>query len=144
MNENTTEWLYNGIPFDGPSETDYGFVYVITNLESGKQYLGKKLFWFKKTKMLKGKKKRYLAESDWKKYYGSSTAVTADVELLGTDKFKREIIRLCRNKGEASYYEAYEQFVRGVLLDRDKWYNDWIICRVHRKHIANDRALSTT
>lgn len=129
------EWLYNEEVFNEPSDEHYGFVYKITNLSTGKIYIGKKLFWFKKTKMLKGKKKRYLAPSDWKTYYGSSIALKADVESLGVDLFKREIVKLCRNKGECSYYEAKAQFDNSVLLNPELYYNDWIICRVHRKHI---------
>ena len=128
-------WLYNGAIFNEPSENDYGFVYKITNHVDNRIYIGKKLFWFKKTKTLKGKKKRFLAPSDWKTYYGSSKAVQADVERLGETSFSREIIRLCKNKGECSYYEAKAQFDSNVLLNPDTYYNDWIICRVHRKHI---------
>jgi hypothetical protein len=128
-------WLYNGEVFDQPSDEHYGFVYRITNLQNNRTYIGKKLFWFKKTKILKGKKKRYLATSDWKNYYGSSISLKADVELLGVDLFKREIVKLCKNKGECSYYEAKLQFDDSVLLNPEMYYNDWIICRVHRKHI---------
>jgi len=130
-----TEWLYKGAVFDQPSENDYGFVYKITNLTNQKVYIGKKLFWFKKTKILKGKKKRYLAPSDWKQYFGSSKAVATDVEELGKHMFHREILMLCRNKGECSYYEAKAQFDHNVLFNPEMYYNDWIICRVHRKHI---------
>lgn len=129
------EWLYNGVVFEEPSENDYGFVYKITNLSNNKVYIGKKLFWFKKTKMLKGKKKRYLAASDWKSYYGSSISLKKDIDLLGVDFFKREIIMLCKSKGECSYYEAKAQFDASVLFNPDLFYNDWIICRVHRKHV---------
>ena len=34
--------------------------------------IGKKFFWSRKTRQVKGKKKKYLGESDWAKYYGSS------------------------------------------------------------------------
>lgn len=128
-------WLHNGAIFEEPSENDYGFVYKITNNVEHKVYIGKKLFWFKKTKTVKGKKKRYLAPSDWKTYFGSSKIVQADVERLGIECFTREIIRLCKNKGECSYYEAKAQFDYEVLKNPDLYYNDWIICRVHRKHI---------
>jgi len=131
----STQWTYNGEVFEEPAEEHYGFVYNITNLQTGKQYIGKKLFWFKKIKTLKGKKKRYLAPSDWKKYYGSSVALNKDVEELGEENFKREIIHLCTSKGHASYLEAKEQFQRDVLFNPDLYYNDWIICRVHRKHV---------
>ena len=129
------QWLYNGEVFEEPSENEYGFVYKITNLTNNKIYIGKKLFWFKKIKTLKGKKKRYLVASDWKDYYGSSIALKKDLDLLGVDLFKREIIRLCKNKGECSYFEAKTQFDQSVLLNPEMYYNDWIICRVHRKHI---------
>jgi len=129
-------WYYKGLPFEEPSEEHYGFVYEITNLTNQKTYIGKKLFWFKKTKMLKGKKKRYLAPSDWKSYYGSSKLLNEDVEKLGVDSFRRDIIMLCKNKGECSYFEAKAQFDHSVLYHPDRYYNDWIICRVHRKHIA--------
>ena len=129
-------WLHNGVPFEEPQSEHYAFVYVITNLTNNKQYIGKKLFWFKKTKVLKGKRKRYLAQSDWKTYYGSSKSLQEDVNNFGEDNFRREIIHLCKNKGEASYLEAKEQFDRAVLHNPEKYYNDWIIVRVHRKHIA--------
>jgi Putative endonuclease segE, GIY-YIG domain len=128
-------WFYHDVVFEEPEEQHYGFVYQITNLITGKKYIGKKLFWFKKTKVLKGKRKRYLAPSDWKTYYGSSVSLKADVELHGTDNFKREILKLCKSKGECSYYEARFQFQHDVLLNPDEYYNDWIICRVHRRHV---------
>lgn len=128
-------WLHGGIPFEEPSSEHYGFVYLITNLTNNKQYIGKKLFWFKKTRQVKGKKKRYLAPSDWKSYYGSSKSLSQDVETLGEESFKREIIHLCKSKGECSYLEAKEQFDRAVLHNPDLYYNDWIIVRVHRKHV---------
>lgn len=128
-------WHYKGLPFEEPDPNHYGFVYEITNTATLKQYIGKKLFWFKKTKILKGKKKRYLAPSDWKTYYGSSKTLLEDVEKYGVDVFRRDIVMLCKNKGECSYYEAKAQFDRSVLLNPESYYNDWIICRVHRKHL---------
>lgn len=131
-------WLYNGEVFDQPQPEHYGFVYIIRNTQTGRCYVGKKLFWHKKTKVLKGKRKRYLAESDWKKYYGSSVEVQRDIKEQGEEQFVREILHLCKSKGECSYYEGLEQFQRGVLFHPDLYYNDWIIVRVHRKHILNE------
>lgn len=128
-------WVHAGVPFEEPQPEHYGFVYLITNLTNNKKYIGKKLFWFKKTKQVKGKRKRYLAPSDWKSYYGSSKSLLEDVTTLGEQNFKREILHLCKNKGECSYLEAKEQFDQDVLHNPDLFYNDWIIVRVHRKHI---------
>jgi hypothetical protein len=127
-------WLYNNEPFLDPGEY-YGFVYIITNLLSGKQYIGKKFFWTTKRKQVNKVRKRYKAESDWKEYWSSSDEVKADVSELGSENFKREIIYLCKNKGTTNYLEAKEQFTRNVLEDRDKWYNSWIMVKVSRTHI---------
>lgn len=118
---------------------NYGFVYQITNLTNNKKYVGKKFFYSMKTKQIKGKKKRYKAESDWKSYYGSSDALKKDMVLLGKESFSREILHLCMSKGECGYLEAKEQFARGVM-ESDDYYNVWIMCRVRRSHIKDYNA----
>lgn len=112
-----------------------GYVYLITNILNNKKYIGKKLFVFKKTKTIKGKKKKYLVESDWKDYYGSSQSLLTDVETYGKDNFKREILKFCKTKSECSYYEAKFQFEFDVLLYPDNYYNDWISCRIRRSNL---------
>ena len=112
-----------------------GFVYLITNLRTNKRYIGKKNFYFSKTKVVKGKKKRSKVESDWKDYYGSNEELKEHVNLYGKDLFNREIIRLCTSKGEMSYFEAKYQFQYEVL-ESDGWYNTWIQCKVHKKHLT--------
>jgi len=133
-----TDWLYKGDVFLSPGEEHYGFVYIITHTLTGKQYIGKKLFWHKKTKTLKGKKKRYLAESDWKTYYGSSKELNEEIKNSSIDHYKRDILHLCKSKSECSYYEAKEQFDRDVLLKPEMYYNDWISVKVTRKHLINE------
>jgi hypothetical protein len=112
---------------------DYlGFVYVVTNLQNNKKYIGKKVFWNKiRRKPLKGKKRVRLdkKESDWKDYYGSSNKLLSDVEKYGKDNFKREIIILCKSKFELSYFELLEQIKNNVLLD-DNYYNEIINIRL--------------
>jgi len=133
-------WTYKGKEVvDIPPEF-IGFVYLITNTTNDRKYIGKKLTQFKRSKKpLKGRtnKRRYTVESDWKDYYGSSDELTADVELLGKDKFKREILYWCKNKSELSYIEAREQFTHKVLESRD-WYNGHIRVRVHQKGILKE------
>jgi len=113
---------------------NYGFVYLITNRLTGRKYIGKKFFYSSKTKVVKGKKKRFKVSSDWKTYYGSSAEVTKDVLQLGQENFDREIIYLCKSKGECGYLEAKEQFVKGAL-ESDDYYNTWIMVRVRKSHI---------
>ena len=133
-----SSWTYEGQPFTSDMISDnVGFVYQITNLQNGKKYIGKKWFWStKKLPPLKGKKRKrtVVKESDWKQYYGSSEEVKLLLEQHGKDNFKREILRLCKTKGECTYYEAKLQFDFDVLL-RDDYYNEFIGCKIHSKHL---------
>ena len=127
-------WLYNDKEFEDVGEY-IGYVYIITNLQTGKKYIGKKNFYFSKTKQIKGKKKRIKVESDWKNYFGSNKELLTDVKKYGKDCFKREILKLCTSKGEFAYYEAKYQFDNNVL-ESDDFYNSWIMVRVHKKHLT--------
>ena len=61
-------WLYEGTTFTSDDIGDlFGYVYLITNLKNGRQYIGRKYFW--KFRTPKGKKRKVKSESDWKKYY---------------------------------------------------------------------------
>lgn len=136
-------WYYNNEIVSELPEDCVGFVYIITNTVSGRMYIGKKLAKFSKTtyktvKLKNGTKKRKKirgkVESDWQDYYGSSDNLKADIEILGVDKFKREILYYCKSKAEASYKEAKEQFQRKVL-ESDDYYNGIIQVKVHQSHI---------
>jgi hypothetical protein len=137
-------WYYKGEPVEEIDEKYTGFVYLITNLSTGRKYIGKKLSKFSKTstktvKLKNGTKKkkkiRSKIESDWKTYWSSSKEVIDDVKALGEDKFKREILMFCLSKGTASYFEAKFQMQNEVLEHPDMWYNGIVNCRVHRSHI---------
>jgi hypothetical protein len=118
-------WTYNGKLFDSEDIQDnYGFIYRITNTTNGHDYVGRKYFTtVKKRPPLKGKKnkRRETVETDWKEYWGSSPRLQADIDTLGKDKFTREIIHLCKSRGETNYMEAYYQFTEGVLLREDNY-----------------------
>lgn len=128
-------WKLQGSDFtESQIDEFYGFVYLITNLQTNKKYVGKKFFYSSRTKVLKGKKKRYKIASDWQTYYGSNAELLNDVKLLGEQMFLREILHLCKTKGECGYVEAKEQFNRSVL-ETDDFYNAWIMVRVRKSHI---------
>jgi hypothetical protein len=136
-------WIYESQVITEIPEHYAGFVYVITNKLTGRQYIGKKLSKFSKTtykteRLKNGKKRRKKIrgkiESDWQTYYGSSPELTKDIEQLGTENFTREILYYCRSKAECSYIEAREQFARRVL-ESDLYYNGHIQVRVHGSHI---------
>jgi len=138
-------WLYQDKQIDTLPDDCIGFVYLITNLENGKKYIGKKLAKFSKTTyktvtLKNGKKKkkkiRSKIDSDWQEYWGSSVELTKDISQIGVDKFTREILYYCKSKAETSYVEAREQFDRKVL-ESDQYYNGHIQVRVHGSHIKS-------
>lgn len=110
----------------------FGFVYLITNLTNNKKYIGCKMLQkVIKRKPLKGKKnKRYeTVESDWKTYTSSSNELNKDIESLGKENFKFEIIDFAYSKSHLKYLEAKYQFDNDVLLS-ESWYNGIINLRV--------------
>ena len=127
-------WIYNNETLTETIEKAIWFVYLITNLTNNKKYIGKKLFHFSKTKQVKGKKKKYKAESDWKEYWSSSDILQKEVAELGENNFKREILHICYNKGMMSYLELREQIDRRVL-ETDDYYNGIIQVRIHKSHV---------
>ena len=136
-------WYYQEKEITELPEDCVGFVYLITNIATGCMYIGKKLAKFSRTtyrivKLKNGNKKRKKIrnkiDSDWQQYYGSSLALTEDINSQGTENFRREILYYCKSKAECSYIEAREQFSRRVL-ESDDYYNGHIQVRVRGNHI---------
>ena len=126
------------LPFSGSSIGDnFGFVYKITNLLNGRQYIGRKYFWSFRTP--KGKKRKVKQESDWKKYYGSCPELKEDIEKVGNKMFfKREILSLHTTKGKTNFEETRQLFLNNVLIESmddgiPKYYNSNILSRYFRK-----------
>ena len=130
-------WYYENNEYNETPEEYQGFVYCITELDTGKKYIGKKNFWKPKTLPKNSKRTRRVRtriESDWQEYYSSNKEVQLLVESKGSNNYKREILKLCKTKGEMSYYEAKLQFEKDVLLS-DEYYNEFIGCKIHSKHL---------
>lgn len=138
------QWTHNGNPVESLPQDSTGFVYLITNLISGRKYIGKKKQFFLKTSyktvtqkngIKKKKKIKTQIESDWKTYFGQSDELNKDVETMGTESFRREILVFCNSLTELSYMEAKYQFDLDVLRYPEQWYNSWIMVRVRRDHL---------
>ena len=118
----------------------YGFVYRITNLQSGKQYIGRKYFWsFRKPP---GKKRKVKQESDWQKYYGSCPELKEDIKRYGKEIFSREILSLHDTKGNCNFEETKQLFLNNVLSEAlddgsPAYYNSNILGRYMRKDYGN-------
>jgi len=130
-------WTYKGSTFTSSDINDqFGFVYRITNLQTGKQYIGRKYFWQKRKP--RGGKRRVTTESDWKRYYGSSDELKADRKLLGNDLFKREILSTHPTGGKVNFEETRQLFINNVLTESltdgtPAYYNSNILGRYYRK-----------
>jgi hypothetical protein len=108
----------------------FGFIYRIVELNTGREYLGKKQFFSNRTKAVKGRKNRkhFKIESDWKKYSGSSIELNKSIELYGKDNYKFLIVSLHKTKGSLHYREVELQVTEDVLRTRlpsgtRKYYN---------------------
>lgn len=132
-------WQYLGKDYTQAPEAYQGFVYKIHDTFNNRYYIGKKNFWrIQKLKPLKGKTNRRHSrkETDWQCYYGSNEELKRQVETLGPDHFDRQILVLCANKNQMSYFEMKFQFDYDVLLN-DTYYNSYIGGRITARGLKN-------
>ena len=138
-----THWLYEQKEFTDSSKY-FGFIYSITNNLNNKIYIGRKYFTSAKTKKpLKGRvnKRRSRVENDWKEYWGSSPILLNEIEKVGKENFTRQILRLCKTRGEVNYWEAKYMFEFDVLNAKlpngeNKYYNENIMMKFTRRNIG--------
>ena len=130
-------WVYKDSAFTSDDIGDFfGFVYRITNRKTGKRYIGRK--YFTQCRKPRGSKRRVTSESDWKKYYGSSPELKADVKDTGKFLFRREILSLQPTKGKVNYEETRQLFLNNVLMESladgtPLYYNSNILGRYMKK-----------
>ena len=137
-------WTFNDIPFTSQDIKSYvGFVYLITEIDTNKKYIGRK--YFHQLRKTKGKSKRVRSESDWKKYYGSSKELLEQIKIKEKNNYKRQILSLHTTKGDVNYEEVKQLFLNNVLEDSD-YYNDNINGKWYKKpeHIRESRKYETT
>ena len=134
-------WTYQGTTFTSDDINDFfGYIYRITNLQNGRQYIGRKYFVQKRKP--RGGKRRVTSESDWKKYYGSSPELKEDIKHYGKNNFKREIISLHSTLGKVNYEETKQLFLNNVLIEAlddgtPAYYNSNILGRYMKKDYGN-------
>lgn len=122
-----------------------GFVYLLTNLETGRRYIGKKyLYSERKTKL--GKKevaalenkrlkkwKMVKKESEWLNYASSSEEIKK--EIAEGVQFSKIILQWTYSKMETYYLEVKLQFKNDVL-ESDEWYNKNIASKWFKGNIT--------
>ncbi len=116
-------WTFRDDKTRVPQPDEYfGFVYVITNKLTTKQYIGCKQYWQMR------KRKRH-KPSNWRVYTSSSKDLNEDIDKLGKRRFKFEIIQEYKTKRGIHYYEQYYQMKHHVLTaviegsDEPAYYN---------------------
>jgi hypothetical protein len=115
-------WFFEGVPFLSENINDnFGFVYLITNIQNNRKYIGRKYFWSFRTP--KGKKRKVKSESDWKKYYGSCPELKEDIDKLGRDNFSRTILSLHKTGGKTNFEETFILKMFSRLLKIDQWFS---------------------
>ena len=102
-------WTFNNKEFNITPEEYQGFVYQLTEIHTNKKYIGKKNFWKPKT--------------------------------LPITKTRKRRVRTRIESNWKEYYSSSNevcqlQFDHNVLF-RDDYYNNFIGCRIHAKHLTS-------
>lgn len=115
-----------------------GFIYMITQLSTGKKYIGKKMLSKAATKTVKGVKKKIRKESDWLEYWSSSPQINQWIaDAGGTKDFTKEILIFCNSKGGLAYSEELALYMVGAM-ENDKWLNQNIRSKIYRSWVNKD------
>jgi hypothetical protein len=132
---------------DFPQDS-FGFIYKITNVVTGKFYIGKKSLYHNIKKKLTKKElaeqtgpgrksatKKVQKESDWATYWGSNKEILEEIKTKGNLAFQREILKIVNTKKELTYWEiAYQCQYNVLLIDS---YNDNILGKFFKKDFAS-------
>lgn len=130
-------WLYNGSELceDDIPDKSMGFIYIITYLPTGQQYIGRKLLTKAHRRQKNKKVIRSRIASDWKDYWSSSPEINKMIEEeKGTHNFTREILMFAPNKSSLNYSEECIQYCLGVL-ESDHWLNSNIRSKAYKKNV---------
>lgn len=107
-------WQY---PVDIDISEWFGFVYRIIEVDTGKEYIGKKQFFSHTRKKIANRKnrKKIIKESEWQSYTGSSKKLNEHIDNFGKDSYKFFIESLHETRGSLYYSEIETQIKEDVL-----------------------------
>jgi hypothetical protein len=131
-------------------EKDIGFVYCITEKDTGMKYFGIKTIYnvkklpalkgrTKKEKerraKLKGNKRHVKKETNWRTYNSSNEELQEKISN-NPENYKKEILRGCSTITDMKAYEAYLQLNEYLFGDWNSVYNECINLRlrIRKKH----------
>jgi hypothetical protein len=136
-------WKYNKKDLDENDipKTSIGFIYKITQISTGKIYIGRKILFKTVTRTKLGKKRKEKVDSDWRTYWSSSPKIKAWIETDGIADFTKEILLFVSSKGMLAYGEELAMYLLGVL-ESDKFLNDNIRSKIYRTWVKPDEALA--
>ena len=121
-----SHWLYKNKILEEAPEGAFGFVYLITNIKSGKMYIGRKYFGKTRRVKKKGSKRRRVIrkDSDWRTYIGSSKVLQESINK-NKKSFSFRILAFGKTKGQVNYIEEniHHKF---HVANSDRFYNDCI------------------
>lgn len=110
-----------------------GFVYMITNLDTNRSYIGRKTFRSRRKRNFGKREVAAMKDKRLKKYEYVEKEVKGWVEYTGScdelnehvargDRIRKVILSLCATRKEISYRETEALFSHSVL-ESDRWYN---------------------
>ena len=109
----------------------FGFVYRIIEIDSGREYIGKKQFKSHRKKKVAGRKNRKTVTKDtnWLTYTGSSKELNEQIIIKGKENYKFDILSIHETRGSLYYAEVRLQVMEDVLRKKlpdnntKKYYN---------------------
>ena len=110
-----TKWMFKKKEVTSVPDGAEGFVYIITNEDTGMYYVGRKSFH-------RRHKKKIAGESNWKNYRGSSRYLTRDLKEQSDHNWSYEILMICPSRQELNYQEIKYQ-IDLKCLETDMCYN---------------------
>lgn len=134
-------WIYKGneLKDEDVPEKAIGFIYMITQISTGKLYIGRKLLTKAGSKQINGKRKKIRLSSNWKEYWSSSPQIKEWIDAAGdTQDFKREILTFCHNKSELLYLEENILHFTNAMLS-DSFINENIRSRIQKSWFIKNK-----